>query len=228
MAGSSVVAVELFRLLPWMRDPAAPSPRPAAEGVRATGSSTVPLAAHVEDPGVPLLEHGHGAGQVAEEGEGELPPSPGHLVWLRVWGGDLSELAFWSTSLSGLGFIIGCIVSWLLNPNANTGGLLTPLFLFCFILVGSVGMVVWGPRYLRDGFALTFEGHLVVGALLGTFPSLAVMAPVSVVSAFVAPAVMHAALSTRLFQRYHPAVAVQSLGALMVLAGFVILSALGL
>jgi len=76
-------------------------------------------------------------------------------MWLRSWGGDVSELFFWSGNLAGLGVLVGAAVSYLIDPAINGCGELTPFHILCFVLTSAVGVIFWGPTYVRDGFAFT-------------------------------------------------------------------------
>lgn len=169
------------------------------------------------------------AEEAKDEGVVALQPknTGGYLVWLRTWGGDISELFYWSSNLAGLGVILGAIVSFVMNPSANGCGLLTPKFIFLFIFASALGMIIWAPKYLKDGIAFTFEALLPVGALLGAFPTLTVMIPVAIVSAFVAPAILHWSTTNFFYKHYALSVAVQSLGSVMTIVGFYALKAIG-
>lgn len=199
MSVSSIIATEIYKLLPWMND-------------KEAKKETCP--SQEEPPSNEVL-----APQPKLEG--------GYLVWLRVWGGDLSELFYWSSNLAGFGVIIGSIISFILNPFAGSCGLLTPKYIFCFILTCSVGMIIWGPKYIKDGMAFTLTSALIMGAILGSFPTLPVLIPLCIVNAFVAPEMLHLAMKTKFFQRYAPAVAVQGLVAILCIIEFVVLKAIG-
>ena len=188
---SNLLAIELFKRLPWMNDGVAPD---ADEFIE-------PKSAAVEK------EQHSGA----------------WYVWTRVFGADIAELYFWGSNLSGLGILLGCLISYFLNPNANGFGTLLPEMMFCFIFACSVGMVVWAPKWKKDGLAFTFETLLVVGALVGKYPMWQIAIPVCVIASIIAPAIMHWAMGTKFYGKYHPCVAVQTLGATMTVIGAVII-----
>ncbi len=150
------------------------------------------------------------------------------LTFIRVFGGDISELYFWGASVSGIGVIIGCLITWFVNPYANANGLSLMKILCCFMITSCISIFIWGPKLKRDGFAFTFEPLLVVGSLLGFCQNIFVI-PLLIVSAvLIAPAVVHKALSTKFFQRYHACVSVQFCGAMMVTVFYLLFHLFGL
>ena len=152
-----------------------------------------------------------------------------HLTFRRAFGGDVSELYFWGANISGLGAIIGVIVSTIINPANNGCGALIPEFIFLFIFATSVGMIIWGPKYQKDGYAFTFEGVLMTGAMIGALGGdLKILIPLAIVLEFVGPAIIHWALTQKFFQRHAAAVPVQGFAGIMTIILAVIFKAAGL
>ncbi len=198
MAIASVIATEIYRFLPWMKEDQE-DPAPIAN---------VPA----YDPEIDK------AGTAAW-----------HLTFRRAFGGDISELYFWGANWSGLGVIIGALVSLIVNP-ANIGGA-APTFIFIFIFASAIGMIIWGPRYQSAGYAFTFEGVLMTGALvgsvLGSGHGLAVLMPLAIVFEIIGPAIIHWALGVKFFQRHAAAVPVQFFAGVTTIIFFLILKAMG-
>jgi len=196
MAIASVIATEIYRVLPWMNEDME-DPAPIAN---------VPA----YDPEIDKVHN-----------------SAWHLTFRRALGGDVSELYFWGANWSGLGVFIGVVVSMIINP-ANAGAA-APTFIFIFIFASAVGMVIWGPRYQSAGYAFTFEGVLMVGAMVGALGcDLKILIPLAIVLEFVGPAIIHWALGVKFFQRHAAAVPVQFFAGIMTILLSVIFGAAGL
>ncbi|MCI8326988.1 MAG: hypothetical protein HFI37_04340 [Lachnospiraceae bacterium] len=191
IGGCNLLAIELFRFLPWMND-----------------GEEAELDEEVEKMPVAVEKERKRASW---------------YVWTRVFGGDLSELYFWGSSLSGLGILAGGIISYFMNPNTNGMGILFPKLMFCFIFTSALSMLIWGPKWKKEGFAFTFQALLFVGALVTKYSTWALAIPICIIAAFVAPALMHWAMTTKFFARYHPCVTVQLLaGVLAIISGFIL------
>jgi len=191
---ATVIGTEIFKVLPWMNKD---DPEPADAAV----VETIPVPAGVT----------------------AVQTSAGHLVWTRVFGGDISELYFWGSSLSGLGVFLGVIISFILNPSASAAGLGAPKMFFAFIATSAIGMLFWGPRYQKKGYAFTFEGVLMIGALLGLCTTWTITIAAMIVFAIIGPALIHWALGTKFFGRYAACVPVQFFAGVTTIVGFYIL-----
>ena len=205
MAVSTLIGTEIFKLLPWMtkNDPTPMEETPVM-------AEEAPVATE-ETPAAPAPQK-----------------TAANLVFERVFGGDISELYFWGSNWSGLGLFLGVAIAFLLNPLAGNGGAgNVPEMMFIMIFTSAVGMVIWGPRYQKAGYAFTFESVLVMGALVGTFPSFGLILPTAVVIAIIGPAIIHWSLTTKFFQRYAACVPVQFFASVLVIACCYILRALG-
>lgn len=89
----------------------------------------------------------------------------------RVFG-DIGELQIWGSSLATIGLYVGAIIAWVLNPLHPTyaaGNL--PMVLCVQICTAALAVLIYYPKWKKEGWAFTFAGVVFSSAIVSTYPN---------------------------------------------------------
>ena len=169
------------------------------------------------------------AGEIKEESI-QVNPIQKMSGWNYFYGrlfADPGETVFWGSPLAIIGLYIGAILTWILNPlSINYGSGRFPIFLLGTMLTSATAILLWYPKYYKEGFVFTFTAAVCSGAILNTYAISTVALLVAIVlSSILVPGMVHLILEkVKITRRWHPCpVALFSLGVLSIVISFIFL-----
>lgn len=126
--------------------------------------------------------------------------------------GDIGQLTIWGSSWATIGMYIGGIIGWVMNPlHPAYGSGNFPLLIMVQVVTGALAILIWYPKWKKNGMAFTFAGIVFASAIVSTYPpSWAIVIPTILIGAVVfAPLVDWVLKVFRFKGTYHPICLIQ-------------------
>ncbi|WP_290995083.1 hypothetical protein [Gordonibacter sp.] len=126
--------------------------------------------------------------------------------------GDIGQLTIWGSSWATVGMYIGGIIGWVMNPlHPAYGSGNFPLLIMVQVVTGALAILIWYPKWKKNGMAFTFAGIVFASAIVSTYPpSWAIVIPTIIIGAVVfAPLVDWVLKVFRFKGTYHPICLIQ-------------------
>lgn len=126
--------------------------------------------------------------------------------------GDIGQLTIWGSSWATIGMYIGGIIGWVMNPlHPAYGSGNFPLLIMVQVVTGALAILIWYPKWKKNGMAFTFAGIVFASAIVSTYPpSWAIVIPTIIIGAVVfAPLVDWVLKVFRFKGTYHPICLIQ-------------------